>query len=392
MSSIMPPDGTSAIDRQDESPFFSMPIELRNAVYEQLFEFRDQHVRSVAGIDGTQQFALTPCIAPPISDDQERVGRERFPKNDPKNPDLQPLKMRRIASSWGPHWMCEELALYPKECASGTSEGWIADAAVSRTVYPALLVCKRMYLDLVQLAGSKSDLHITDLQTLHALSITLSQPLTLFRELETASAQSKESDGSSVHDVEVRTWRSLPSRLLARFPSLRRFTIWLDHNDENNYWSVVNERAVLGPMECLKTIKPDLELVCFLPKSHPKIEDPQRHYLPTNEGCSSPCFEIRRTLRQRWRVHRSGSDPNDSLTFATDFPHILLEHYGSGSLGFAKMSLAEKEEYEMKLRRNGVDVDNWIEKNILNLRLFCWVHPNRQNPNFYSLQSCGRIV
>jgi hypothetical protein len=140
----MPSCETNCFNNQEESPFFSIPIELRNAVYEQLFDFRDQHVRSVVGTDGTQQFLLTPCIAPPISDDEGRLGLERIPKNYSRSEDPRPMIMRRMASSWGPHWMCEELALYPEECASGTSEGWIAESAASRRVYPTLLVCKRM--------------------------------------------------------------------------------------------------------------------------------------------------------------------------------------------------------------------------------------------------------
>ncbi|KAB5554875.1 hypothetical protein GE09DRAFT_142479 [Coniochaeta sp. 2T2.1] len=367
-----------AIDIQHGSNFFTIPIELRRAVYAHLFDIPGQHIRYVVdGGDGVQHFRLTPCIAPPVSDKRIRHGDERNPY--PRSPDgfapEGPLYFRRLLSSWGPHWMCEELACHFKE--AGDLESMFPP---SHDFSSALRVCKRMYSDLVEIVTTSTDFHVTDLQTLEALlgqpehtpaihfsfegsicpritrlSITLSMSLAFFQEIEAASLAYGDQDGAASsagpEEHNVMTWTCMTSRLLVQLPKLRKLRVWLDHNGIG-FWSVVNERAILGPMEVLKKSNPGLELVCVLPKVHPKIEDRQRHYLPEDEEgeASSSRLHIHRVLRQRYRVVTNGAG-SKYVTYVKDFPHIL------GNPVFDNMSLAEKEKSEARFWRRGVDIN-----------------------------------
>lgn len=182
----------------------------------------------------------------------------------------------------------------------------------------------------------------------------MSLPLAFFQAIEAASLASQAQDralSSHPEDDDVGTWSHLPSRLLIQLPQLRHLHVWLDHNGRD-YWSVVHERAILAPMEALKTSNPGLELVCVLPKVHPRIEDRQRHYLPggEEEESSSSRLEIHRVLRQRYRVLYSANTGDMRVTWMQDFPHIV------GNPVFDDMSLAEKEEFEGRMWRAGLDV------------------------------------
>lgn len=114
---------------------------------------------------------------------------------------------------------------------------------------------------------------------------------------------------------------------------------------------MVNERVILTPMEHLKTNNPELDMACILPKVHPKIEDPQRHYLE-DDASSSPGFEIRRALRQRHRVNEGYDDGH--LVYVIDFSHFF------GNCVFDDMSLEDMERSEALLWRAGVDVDEIV--------------------------------
>lgn len=219
-----------------------------------------------------------------------------------------------------------------------------------------------------------TDFHVTDMRTLGALlaetelspppfsfegsicpritglSIVLSQPLAFFRAIETISTPSYDHQDGPPPDLQyvgdVRVWPDLPSRLLVQLRGLGRLHIWLDHNGKEN-WSVVNERAILAPVEALTTRSPEFQMVFILPKAHPWIEDPQRHYLSGHEGGegSSSRLQVRRFLRQRYRIE------DDRVIYVRDFPHS----YGKVSLG--DMSPAERERLEAEGWRAGVDVN-----------------------------------
>jgi hypothetical protein len=187
------------------------------------------------------------------------------------------------------------------------------------------------------------------------LSITLSLPLAFFQAIEAAYRASPDREiGSSagIEDDSVGTWLHLHSRLLIQLPKLRKLRVWLDHNVDR-YWSVVDERAILGPMEVLRTSNPALELVCVLPNPHPRIEDRQRHYLPVDvdeEEESSSHLVVHRVLRQRYRVVEDRDTGDKTITLVSDFP-VLFKHRL-----FEKWPLADVENYERALWRTGLDV------------------------------------
>jgi hypothetical protein len=188
------------------------------------------------------------------------------------------------------------------------------------------------------------------------LSITLSLPLPFFQAIAASPSSDQDRAPSNLED-DLSTWSHIASRLLIQLPRLRKLHIWLDHNGKE-YWSVVNERAILAPIEALKTSNPGLKLVCVLPKVHPRIEDRQRHYLGDEDNTgnseeSSSRLEIHRILRQRYRVVER-STGYKYVIYAQDFPHILDNPLCDC------MSLAEKEEFEGTMWRAGENVDQFF--------------------------------
>ena len=146
MTLIQSIEEAGAIDMQHASSFFAIPIELRRAVYAHAFGVPSQHIRYIASDDDgdgdrSPQFRLTPCIKPTTSDTRSRYGKERNP-GPLDAAGFAPeglVYMRRLVSSWGPHWMCEELACHFEE--AGDIESMFPS---SYDFFSALRVCKRM--------------------------------------------------------------------------------------------------------------------------------------------------------------------------------------------------------------------------------------------------------
>lgn len=145
VATIMTPTApVELVDNQDASPLFNIPLELRRAIYAHLVDVSAQHIHSVAASDGSSRLRFTPCIAPGASDQDELDGSERCP--DPRVPGerypiVSQIFRRRLLSSWGPHWMCEELALHPRDCGQDVLQ---AAVSVSSHYLSHLRVCKRM--------------------------------------------------------------------------------------------------------------------------------------------------------------------------------------------------------------------------------------------------------
>jgi len=134
-----------AIHSQDASVFFSIPLELRRDIYGQLFDLEaGHHIQYMTEGKRPHHFRLTPCTAPIRLDDEERpgLGNERNPDQSAGSAVEGPIYMRRLLSSWGTHWMCEELALYPSE--GNSQDGGDMEPAPSRDISSTLRVCKRM--------------------------------------------------------------------------------------------------------------------------------------------------------------------------------------------------------------------------------------------------------
>lgn len=207
-------------------------------------------------------------------------------------------------------------------------------------------------------AASKVDFHIMDLETLtllqgmplsqnetlvsrpdvclqasiapqiEKLSIYLRRPLAFFRELGNspmlASAISR-----SV--IRPNSRSELNTSMEAGFPSLRKLLLWLDHSGIE-YWSVVDERAVLGPLLTAAASYPSLEIVLVLPKTHPILENSERHFLGDDlERCGHemglPPAKVRRVWRQRYRYF--GSHKAEDAPVPRDFdPYRQRRRYG----------------------------------------------------------------
>ncbi|KAF2494342.1 hypothetical protein BU16DRAFT_619469 [Lophium mytilinum] len=222
---------------------------------------------------------------------------------------------RRLRSSWGPHWKCEE------------------DAKKSGCVtYSAMfLACKRLYIDVVEHLVKEATFSI-DLMTLRSFSqrealglsgtfsasgylgsafsnirelhITLRLSLDECQEIERLTADNFP-DLDYIPDLSIPSLKRLPPAVLksrvtawldvhtaiTQLKELRRLQIWIDHDDKSS-WSRVNERAILHPLESLLSL-PDLNMCISLPKLHPLWENPYRHYVQDNT-----MFKMHRRLRQ----------------------------------------------------------------------------------------------
>ena len=183
------------------------------------------------------------------------------------------------------------------------------------------------------------------------LDITLRLPQAFFAALEESNASIADSN-SPVLDDDLKIWSGL-SRRIPKLKALRSLRIWLDHANKP-YWTVVNERAVLSQFEPLAS-NSDLDMCFELPKLHPKLETPQRHYIAdetVNDSSFTSLFplKIRRILRQRYQSMKSGTGHYQTI-YAQDFPHCV------GHPLSKDWSLATMEQWEGDMWRSGEDVN-----------------------------------
>lgn len=89
-------------ESQSTSCLFRVPIEIRRAIYADLVDIAGIHI-SLSSQGGVR---LTRCLGPDLG--AENSGDERRPRGH--DPDDR-IWARRVASTWGPHWECEETAL-----------------------------------------------------------------------------------------------------------------------------------------------------------------------------------------------------------------------------------------------------------------------------------------
>lgn len=123
--------------------------------------------------------------------------------------------------------------------------------------------------------------------------------------------------------------------------------VWLDHAD-NKSWTRVNERAILSPFTLIGT-HTDFKFTVNLPKLHPGLAKPDRHFMMESPG---PSFVLRRRFRQNYFAV---TDSQGELSIAgyDDFPE-LHDH-----LGLQDMSWDELEKFETELWQGGEEA--WKE-------------------------------
>lgn len=92
------------MDLKTAIPFFRLPLEIRRAVYSHLINAAGFHIVPNASKEGRPR--LLPCLGPDLyahSDGMDRRSGAGYNIRDP-------VWIRRLASTWGPHWRCEEEA------------------------------------------------------------------------------------------------------------------------------------------------------------------------------------------------------------------------------------------------------------------------------------------
>lgn len=118
------------MDSQMQSHIFSLPLETRQSIYAALMP-ESIHVFLREG-----KVAISTCTAP-------NTARylDGFERRKPGKREEEAIWARRLRSSWGPHWQCEEVA---QRMAPGHSDRAEYDSGGHDTVVAMLWVCKRM--------------------------------------------------------------------------------------------------------------------------------------------------------------------------------------------------------------------------------------------------------
>ncbi|KAF2499817.1 hypothetical protein BU16DRAFT_615187 [Lophium mytilinum] len=247
-----------------------------------------------------------------------------------------------------------------------------------------LLVCKRMYVDVVGHLAELAVFNIIDLDTLRCLhhstdisssrvlstsgflvpvlpcikvlDITVRLPLADFKEHEDLDPATSVPDVTPVgalkagEESQLAAWLQLfPA--ITHLKSPRKLRIWLDHEDKSS-WSAINERAVLSPLDLLASAS-DLEVSVNLSNLHPRLETPDRQFMVDSPA---PAFKIHRRLRQRYHCQEA-SNGHLRVEQKIDFPFLLelcefMDFYSSTVTSMAKIEKKERATW-----KRGVDVE-----------------------------------
>ncbi|UPL00361.1 hypothetical protein LCI18_011295 [Fusarium solani-melongenae] len=275
------------------------PAEIRHVIYEHLLPH---------GIHVFRQGAKLCCSACVGASSDDEDGSERQATGDPMS---DTVWARRLESSWGPHWLCEELALNMDK----------AQRPVSRVDLAIAFTCKQLYFEFLQLNIHNRVLHVTDLDVLmqvlqkpdgffkitsqlpsplassilcfRELHLTLRLPPVFLAKLEDIIETNAVSETSLDLDESINAWGTQAAAwlhlatCLSRPIELRRLHIWLDHQSDM-FWSIVDERTITSALEPLTT-RTDIHISVSLPKIQHGLES-HRHLLEhedmTNYGIS----------------------------------------------------------------------------------------------------------
>ncbi|KAB5533485.1 hypothetical protein GE09DRAFT_1193330, partial [Coniochaeta sp. 2T2.1] len=295
------------------------------------------------------KIVISRCLEPGVLNDRHADSKLR-----PKEGDgLEVIWGRRLSSTWASHWQCEEIALESEENEDGPE----FSVGGGRTTAALLCACKRLQADIglfivrsvtlyvtdLEILQHLSDLYsgsqnwispysvlFTEIQLLRSLDITLRLPFLLLRALGIKGVMqgTSVSRAAEMHTREserewVSAWMRVWSSLAPRLPELRRLNIWLDHDDSKS-WTVLNERAILSPI--ITSISPTTsdslqDVTLSLPKTHPRYEHPERHYLPSGPP-PPPYVTIERLLRRM--LHYEETRPGTfEVVYKPDFPAPL---------------------------------------------------------------------
>ncbi|KAI0522229.1 hypothetical protein F5B22DRAFT_466099 [Xylaria bambusicola] len=342
---------------QRESRLLSAPVEIRRAIYAMIIP-REIHAFLSRG-----RLRLSVCLEPNLGDDSHD-GRERRSGTDHEGISKW---ARRLRSSWGPHWECEETS----------------HARYQSNIHGFLFLCKQVFFEVSDIMTEIAAINVTDLETLsillgrdqskdvfnyswilwehicftniRKLNLTFRLPVASYRELEDEDTVPRQmSTESTVRALWASSW---PDLLISR--ELRSLHIWLDH-DNSSSWSTVKERMVLRTLSAALTAHKQApsqtetpqapDVVVSLPKLHPGMAAPGSHF--TQDSLSLP-FTIQRRYRQRWHCKETSNGDLD-IQYRPDFPIMEeLRHLEPDR----EWTLQGIEELEITLLESGEDVE-----------------------------------
>ncbi|KAF2472458.1 uncharacterized protein BDR25DRAFT_341858 [Lindgomyces ingoldianus] len=316
----------ASFNTQLQSPFFTTPSELRDAIYDHLIPPR-AHI-----ILRNQRLQFSACVRRNGEDWPLHTGPDPIVKGKCRTA-ADHLLWERLRSPWGSHFRCEEVA-------NGSEDSQQEFEGETMVWMNPTRVCRRMLTEFVGRMADVIVLHVNDLNTLgivlprdsepeqpknktstllehlvghlKALDISMRLDLSAYVNIEQESDYpSKNPDLSDLvqrfgkRDVPTSAWTALPLAL-KYMPALRHLDIWLDHTHPMS-WCIVNERAFLTPLftMTLRT-NPDLAISINLPKPNPRYQSPDRHLLwdslevlGTGQKSGSGRIRIIRRDRQR---------------------------------------------------------------------------------------------
>lgn len=108
------------------------PIEIRRAIYVHLIDTPGVHIVRTENGD----LSLSACVGP-----DRYAGHTGYERRTTDDTWSDPIWGRRLVSSWGPHWECEEIALRVKE---EVGDEQVQTRVVGVNDGAILRVCKRM--------------------------------------------------------------------------------------------------------------------------------------------------------------------------------------------------------------------------------------------------------
>lgn len=128
-------DASRSANSQEQCQLFRVPLEIRQYIYALFINRWGYHI--VSSLDG--ELALTPCLGASLFNGE--IGKERrFSAFARPGSEYYRIYERRVASSWGPHWMCEEYWISGQAPVVTCKKKYGLDIPL---LYPFLGLCKR---------------------------------------------------------------------------------------------------------------------------------------------------------------------------------------------------------------------------------------------------------
>ncbi|KAG5973604.1 hypothetical protein E4U58_004767 [Claviceps cyperi] len=330
------------VDRQPQSPLAQLPAELGRQIYAYIAPAQVHLYRH------NNTICAATCITPTPSSDYYCFDRRSL--GDPPTA----VWARRLASPWGEHWRCEEVA---KRLHHDTPHATTPhDTAVA-----LMASCRRIYEDVACLVADTSVIHVNDLATLDLLlfnrrdkqsrsssspgslltraflyakrlNISLHLPPPIFQAIAAKkSPPTRAAPSSPTVSSPSIAWACL-WRNLSALSNLQHVNITLDH-DSRTSWSGVNEHTILAPLQTLAS-RPHINTTIHLPK-----------VASTNGNGTALGLTIKRFTRQRFYTdyrkdgsigvvyeedalksfHRPGPDAAEILRAADLTMHIWVQ-------------------------------------------------------------------